>query len=113
LLGTILWAIRTAGGEVQEALGVKVYTPKMAGTAKAFVALMMLGLMISIAQFIGYIVVAGSSDPASDFAWLGPFREVGLGLILAGIALALVTIANVLAFQFWRIQNLIKNGERS
>ena len=83
------------------------------GTAKAFVALMMLGLMISIAQFIGYIVVAGSSDPASAFAWLGPFREVGLGLILAGIALALVTIGNVLGFQFWRIQNLIKNGERS
>ncbi len=113
LLGTILWAIRTAGGEVQEALGVKIYTPKMPGTAKAFVALMMLGLMISIAQFIGYIVVAGSSDPASAFAWLGPFREVGLGLILAGIALALVTIGNVLGFQFWRIQNLIKNGERS
>ncbi|MEA1902942.1 MAG: hypothetical protein U9N56_05380 [Actinomycetota bacterium] len=113
LLGTILWAIRTAGGEVQEALGVKVYTPKMPGTAKAFVALMMLGLMVSIAQFIGYIVVAGSSDPASAFAWLGPFREVGLGLILAGIALALVTIGNVLGFQFWRIQNLIKNGDRS
>ena len=113
LLGTILWAIRTAGGEVQEALGVKIYTPKMAGTAKAFVALMMLGLMISIAQFIGYVVVAGSSDPASAFAWLGPFREVGLGLILAGIALALVTIGNVLGFQFWRIQNLIKDGERS
>ena len=113
LLGTILWAIRTAGGEVQESLGVKIYTPKMPGMAKAFVALMMLGLMVSIAQFIGYIVVAGSSDPASAFAWLGPFREVGLGLILAGIALALVAIGNVLGFQFWRIQNLIKNGERS
>ena len=113
LLGTILWAIRTAGGEVQESLGVKTYTPRMPGTAKAFVALMMLGLMISIAQFIGYIVVAGSADPASAFAWLGPFREVGLGLILAGIALALVTIGNVLGFQYWRLQNLIKNGERN
>lgn len=113
LLGTILWAIRTAGGEVQESLGVKTYTPKMPGTAKAFVVLMMLGLMISIAQFIGYIVVAGSADSTSAFAWLGPFREVGLGLILAGIALALVTIGNVLAFQYWRLQNLIKNGERS
>ncbi len=113
LLGTILWAIRTAGGEVQEALGVKIYTPKMPAMAKAFVALMMLGLMVSIAQFIGYVVVAGSSDPASAFAWLGPFREFGLGLILAGITLALAGIANVLGFQFWRIQNLIKNGERS
>ncbi len=113
LLGTILWAIRTAGGEVQESLGVKVYTPKMPGTAKAFVVLMMLGLMVSIAQFIGYVAVAGSADPASAFAWLGPFREFGLGLILAGIALALVAIGNVLGFQYWRIENLIKNGERS
>ncbi len=113
MLGTILWAIRTAGGEVQESLGVKVYTPKMPGLAKGFVALMMLGLMVSIAQFIGYVVVAGSSDPASAFAWLGPFREFGLGLILAGITLSLVAIGKVLAFQFWRVQNLIKNGERS
>ncbi len=113
LLGTILWALRTAGGEVQESLGVNTYTPKMPNTAKAFVALMMLGLMVSIAQFIGYVAVAGSSDPAAAFAWLGPFREFGLGLILAGIALALVSIGNVLGFQFWRVANLIKNGERS
>ena len=113
LLGTILWAIRTAGGEVQESLGVRVYTPKMPRTAKAFVALMMLGLMVSIAQFIGYVVVAGSSDPAAAFAWLGPLREFGLGLILAGIALALVAIGNVLAFQFYRFQQLIQTGERS
>ncbi len=113
LLGTILWAIRTAGGEVQESLGVKVYTPKMPGAAKAFVVLMMLGLMASIIQFIGYVSVAGNSDVATAFAWLGPLREVGLGLILAGVALALVAIGNVLAFQFYRIQELIRSGERS
>ncbi len=67
----------------------------------------------SVVQFIGYVTVAGSSDPASAFAWLGPLREFGLGLILAGIALALVTIGNVLAFQFFRIQQLIRTGERS
>jgi hypothetical protein len=113
LLGTILWAIRTAGGEIQESLGAKVYTPKMPGTAKAFVALMMLGLVVSIVQFIGYISVAGSSDPASAFAWLAPLREVGLGLILAGMALALVTIGNILAFQFFRVKKLIASVERS
>ena len=113
LLGTILWAIRTAGGEIQESLGVKVYTPKMPATAKAFVALMMLGLIVEVVQFIGYVGVAGSSDPATAFAWLAPLREVGLGLILAGITLALVTIGNVLSFQFFRVKNLIKNGERS
>lgn len=113
LLGTILWAIRTAGGEVQERLGVKVQTPKMPGTAKAFVAIMMLGLMAAIVQFIGYIAVAGSSDPTADFAWLGPLREFALGVILAGITLALVTIAKVLAFQFHRVEELIRTGERS
>ena len=113
LLGTILWAIRTAGGDVQETLGVKVYTPKMPGTAKAFVALMMVGLIAAVVQFIGYAAVAGSSNPASAFAWLGPLREFALGLILAGIALALVTIAKVLGFQFFRIQQLIRTGERS
>lgn len=113
LLGTILWAIRTAGGEVQERLGVRVHTPKMPGTAKAFVVIMMLGLMASIVQFIGYIAVAGSDDPAVAFAWLGPLREFALGLILAAISLALVTIARVLAFQFSRVQALIRSGEGS
>ena len=113
LLGTILWAIRAAGGEAQESLGVKVYTPKMSRTAKAFVALMALGLLVSVAQFIGYISVAGSSDPAANFAWLAPLREVGLGLILAGIALALVAIGNALSFQFFRVKKLISSGERS
>ncbi len=113
LLGTILWAIRTAGGEVQQELGTKIYTPKMPAPAKGFVVLMMLGLMVEIAQFIGYIAVAGSSDPSVAFTWLAPFRELGLGLILAGITLALVAIANVLGFQFWRVQSLIRGGERS
>ena len=113
LLGTILWAIRTAGGDVQESLGVKVYTPKMPKTAKAFVGLMMVGLVAAVVQFVGYVVVATSSDPAAAFAWLGPLREFALGLILAGIALALVAIGDVLAFQFHRIQQLIRTGERS
>ncbi len=114
LLGTILWAIRTAGGDVQEDLGVKVYTPKMPAPAKGFVVLMMLGLMLGIVQFIGYLVVAGGgADAASNLAWLAPLREISVALILSGIALALVAIGNVLGFQFWRIQSLIEAGERS
>jgi len=112
LLGTILWAIRTAGGEVQESLGVAVKTLKMPPSAKAFVALMMLGLMVSIAQFIGYLVVAGGAvDTASWLAFLGPLRELGLGLILSGITLALVAIGNALGFQFGRVVELIKTGK--
>lgn len=112
LLGTILWAIRTGGGEVQEGLGVGVKTLKMPRPTKGFVALMMLGLMVSVAQFIGYLVVAGGGvNTAAWLAFLGPLRELGLGLILAGITLALAAIGNALGFQFSRVVELIKTGK--
>ncbi len=113
LLGTILWAIRTAGGEIQESLGVKVHVPKMPKSAKGFVGLMMFGLVAEVVQFIGYVSVAGASSVPTAFVWLGPLREFGLGLILAAIAMALAAIANVLGFQFSRVQELIRGGQRS
>ena len=109
LLGTILWAIRTAGAEVQSGLGVRVKTLKMPTTAKLFVVLMMLGLMISMLQFVLYLVVAGGvANPAAWFAFLGPFREFGLAMILSGIALALVSIGTALDFQFERVVELFR-----
>lgn len=113
LLGTILGALRSGGGEVQESLGLRVKTLRMPLAAKVFVGLMMLGLMVEIAQFIGYIVLTTVDNPtsaASIAAWLGPFRELGLGLILAGIVLALATIAKALGFQFSRIREIIAQG---
>ncbi len=113
LLGTILGSLREGGGEVQESLGVTVKTLRMPATAKLFVGLMVLGVTVSIAQFVLYIAAAGLSSPqsfASWAAWLGPTREVGLGLILAGIVLALVTIGNALGFQFHRIREIIATG---
>jgi hypothetical protein len=114
LLGTILAGLREGGGEVQSSLGIPVTTLKMSLNAKGFVALMMMGLMIGIAQFGGYLVAIGAADDPASFSsylnWLGPFRELSLGLILAGIVLALVTISNVLAFQFDRVKSIIRNG---
>lgn len=113
LLGSILASLRDGGGEVQEALGLTVKTLNMPTTAKVFVVLMMLGLMVSIAQFVLYLVATGA-DSAQSFAawlaWLGPLRELGLGLILAGIVMALVTIGNVLGFQFTRLREIIATG---
>ncbi len=112
LLGSILRALREGGGTVQESLGLGVVTLKMPVTAKIFVVLMATGLMLGIAQFIGYLAVVGGVDqPAAWFAWLGPLRELSLGLILAGIVMALVTIGNVLAFQFNRICQIIATGK--
>ena len=115
LLGTILAGLRAGGGEVQHSLGIPVTTLKMPGTAKAFVVLMMMGMMLGIAQFIGYLVTLGFADNTASFStWLnvlGPLRELSLGLILAGIVLALVTIANVLRFQFDRVTSIVRTGQ--
>jgi len=114
LLGSILAALREGGGIVQESLGLPVRTLVMPKTAKLFVGFMALGLMVSMIQFVLYIVAAGVASPqsyAAWLAWLGPFREVGLGLLLAGIVLALVTIGNVLSFQFDRIRQIVTTGK--
>ena len=109
LLGSILSALRNGGGEVQESVGVTVKTLKMPASAKAFVAIMMLGVMVAMAQFVLYIVATTVDEPAAWFAWLGPLRELGLGLLL-GIVLALYTIGTVLAFQFNRMREIVTTG---
>ncbi len=112
-LGTILGAIRTGGGDVQQSLRAPVKTLFMPWSAKVFVGLMMTGLMIEIVQFLLYAYVASLTDAAvitAWSAWLGPFREFGLGVLLSGIVLALATIAKALDFQFFRIRELIEIG---
>lgn len=114
LLASILSGLREGGGEVQAALGVPVKTLKMPPTAKAFVVLMMMGLMIEIAQFGLYIYITTFDDVARYVlwsSWLGPLREFGLGLLLAGIILALATIATALGFQFSRIRDIVAAGK--
>ena len=114
LLGSILGSLREGGAEVQQALGLNITTLKMPTTAKAFVALMAAGLMISMVQF-GLYLYTLTFDTLAEvtpwWAWLGPFRELGLALLLSGIVLALVTIANVLGFQFSRIRSIVATGE--
>ena len=117
LLGSILASLREGGGAVQQALGITVKTLMMPTSAKIFVGLMMMGVMLAVAQFVLYLVVAygdGGERSLQSFqawlAWLGPLREVSLGLLLAGIVMALVTIGNVLGFQFDRIKEIVKTG---
>ena len=110
LLGSILGALRGGGGEVQQSLGITVKTLKMPASAKAFMALMAMGMMVSMVQFVLYIVASNVDSPAAWFAWLGPLREVGLALLLLGIVLALYTIGTVLAFQFNRIHEIVTTG---
>lgn len=117
LLGSILASLREGGGEVQEALGVTVKTLMMPTSAKVFIGAMITGVLLAVLQFVLYLVVIygeGGNRTLQSFqawlAWLGPLREVSLGLLLAGVVMALVTIGNVLAFQFDRIKEIVKTG---
>jgi hypothetical protein len=116
LLGTILASLREGGGALQEGLGITVKTLKMPLTAKIFVGLMMMGVMLAMLQFVLYLVVVyGESGRSLQsfqawLAWLGPLRELSLGLLLAGVVMALVTIGNVLGFQFDRIKEIVTTG---
>ncbi|MGI9605042.1 MAG: hypothetical protein ACR2P0_02770 [Acidimicrobiales bacterium] len=114
LLGTILASLRQGGAEVQKAAGGEIRVLRMPATGKAFVALTMTGLMVGVAQFIASVVLSGRADDVVGYgeltAFIGPLREFSLGLILAGIVLALVTIGNVLSFQFDRVRQLIRNN---
>jgi hypothetical protein len=114
VLGTILSGLRRGGGEVQQSLGVPVQTLVMPRTAKAFIALMMIGMMTAIVQFVLYGVAAANAASTSTYAvwltWLGPLREIALGILLASIVLALAAIARALGFQFHRIRQLATGG---
>ena len=114
LLGSILGSLRQGGGEIQESLGVGVKTLSMPLTAKLFVALMVIGMMVEMVQFGFYVYVSTLSDVSTINAyltWLGPLREAGLGILLSGIVLALGTIGKILGFQFYRIRELITTGQ--
>ncbi|MCH8280228.1 MAG: hypothetical protein J4N84_09005 [Chloroflexi bacterium] len=133
LLATILGALRTGGGRVQEAVGVPVKVIKPPMTATVFPMLMMMGMMVLIASLVIGIVLAFISygywnhsiatelNPATagsallnslanintTTAWLAPFKFVGIGLVLSGIGLALATIVRVLRWQSQRLWDIL------
>ena len=127
LLGTILGALRSGGGEVQESVGAQVKTLQMPWSAKVFLVLMMAGLMLELVAFGTLAFVASQAHGAwigatavdapgninalnratAYAAWANPLREVALATILTSIVFALYTISSVLSFQFSRIRELI------
>ena len=133
LLATILGALRTGGGRVQEALGVPVRIIKTPMTAKAFPMVMMMGMMVLVAGLVVAIIdatlvygywnhsIATQLNPAAEGsallgdlqtisaigAWLAPFKFVGVAMVLTGIGLALATIVRVLRWQANRLWDLL------
>ena len=113
-IATILGEFRVGGGSVQEAVGGDVKTLKMPGTAKAFIVLMAMAMMIILAAVVLH-VVAGINIGAGDWTeiqaeqwtiWLEAARRFGTVLYLFAIMLGLVTIAKVIRYQTFRIRQL-------
>lgn len=115
-IATILGEFRIGGGTVQEAVGGDVRTLKMPGTAKAFIGLMAMAMMIILAAVVLH-VVAGVAIGAGDWSvlqaeqwtiWLEAARRFGTALYLFAITFGLVTIAKVIRFQTFRIRQVAK-----
>lgn len=111
-IARILGAFRKGGGDVQEAAGRPVHTLRMPGTAKLFMALMMMAMMIIAVAVILHFVVAAAVGTWSETAveqWaivLEAIRRIGITLYLVAITLGLGTIITVLRFQSARIRQL-------
>jgi hypothetical protein len=113
-IAKILGEFRVGGGSVQEAVGGDVKTLKMPGTAKGFIVLMAMAMMIILAVVILHIV-AGVSIGAGVWTavqaeqwtiWLEAARRFGVVLYLFAITLGLVTIAKVIRYQTFRIRQV-------
>ena len=133
LLATILGALRTGGGRVQEALGAEVRIIKPPMTAKACPMLMMMGMMILLTALIISIATASLAysywdhsittqlNPALEGSgllanlgtittiklWLEPLKFVGMAFMFSGVGLALATIVRVLRWQSSHLLELL------
>lgn len=124
-LARIAGIFRVGGGQVQEAAGSEVQTLAMPWTAWAFLALMMMGLMIVIGGFVVQAVAAvnihdawiDAAGPDGAIAyklgrahtlttWAGPVQRFGIAALFTGIAFMLTTIIHILRFQANRIKQL-------
>ena len=115
-IARILGEFRKGGGEVQElASHGGVQTLAMPGTAKAFIGVMAMGMMVLMAAIVGHVaagiaLAGGSTYAAANQAewslWLGAGHRFGVSLYLFSILLGLATIVSVLRFQAVRIREV-------
>ena len=111
---TILGQFRVGGGSVQEAAQETVKTLKMPTTAKAFIVLMAMGMMIILAAVVAHVVVGQAITDGSWTAlkaeqwtiWLEAARRIGVVIYLFAITLGLITIATVIPYQTFRIREI-------
>jgi hypothetical protein len=115
-IARILGEFRVGGGRTQEAAGSDVKTLKMPVTAKAFIGLMAMAMMILMAAVIAHVVVGfqinaetlSLVDAEQWDLWLEAARRFAVQLYLFAIALGLATIIYVIRFQSIRIREIAK-----
>lgn len=114
-IARILGTLRQGGGSVQEAAGRTVQSLRMLSTAKAFIGLMMMAMMLLVGAVIVHFVVGAAilggdtSALASADTWaigLEAVRRIGIVAYLVAIVLGLASIAEVLRFQAIRLREL-------
>jgi hypothetical protein len=114
-IARILGTLRQGGGSVQEAAGRTVQSLRMLSTAKAFIGLMMMAMMLLVGAVIVHFVVGAAilggdtSALASTDTWaigLEAVRRIGVVAYLVAIVLGLASIAEVLRFQAIRLREL-------
>jgi hypothetical protein len=112
-IARILGVFRVGGSQVQDDVTTDVHTLKMPATAKAFIMLMMMGMMGVAVGSVANIIAGVSFTEAADlidsqqwYVFSTGLRRAGVALYLTGITLGLVTIINVIRFQTVRIRQL-------
>jgi hypothetical protein len=113
-IARILGEFRVGGGRTQEAAGSEVKTLVMPTTAKAFIGLMAMAMMILMAAVIAHVVVGVQInaetmtlvDAEQWDLWLEAARRFAVSLYLFAIALGLGTIIYVIRYQTIRIREI-------
>ncbi len=120
-IARILGAFRAGGGTVQEASGRTVQTLRMLPSAKVFLGLMAMAMMILVGTVIAHVIIGvgilngvpGAFDASESSAiQLEAMRRIGVILYLVSIALGLASIAEVLRFQTIRLRELPSEAAR-
>lgn len=117
-IARILGEFRVGGGKTQEVAGSEVKTLKMPVTAKAFIVLMAMSMMILLAAVIAHVVVGvqinaetlSLVDAEQWDLWLEAARRFAVQLYLFAIALGLSTIIYVIRYQSIRIREIAKTN---
>jgi hypothetical protein len=113
-IAKILGEFRVGGGTVQEAAKTDVKTLKMPTTAKVFIGIMAMAMMIILAAVVLHVIagvtIAGGGVSALDIEqwtiWLEAARRFGVVLYLFSILLGLASIIKVIRYQSFRIRQV-------